>query len=32
LIDENGNRKQIKNTFRFRVEESNEWVINSNGR
>ena len=24
LIDENGNRKQIKNTFRFRVEESNE--------
>lgn len=24
LIDENGNRKQTKNTFRFRVEESNE--------
>ena len=24
LVEENGNRKQIKNTFRFRVEESNE--------
>jgi hypothetical protein len=24
LVDENGNRKQIKNTFKFRVEESNE--------
>jgi len=24
LAEENGNKKQIKNTFRFRVEESDE--------
>ena len=31
LAEENGNKKQIKNTFRFWVEEPDEWVITNNG-